>query len=72
MKEKIKSLIGQPIGLEFKNGLCICGVLCDATDDVICLMEYLYQAKFIQRQYEIELIQGIYLFPTCPENEILN
>lgn len=72
MKEKIKSLVGQPIGVEFKNGLCISGILCDATDDVIYLMEYLYQAKFVQRQYDLEYIQGIYLFPTCTIDEHLN
>lgn len=72
MKEKIKSLVGQPIGVEFKNGLCISGILCDATDDTICLMEYLYQAKFVQRHYELDFIQGIYLFPPCAIDDRLN
>lgn len=72
MIERIKSLVGQPIGVELKNGLCISGVLCDATDNEIYLMEYLYQAKFIQRQYDIDFIQGIYLFPPCAINENLN
>ncbi len=71
MLDKIKLLIGQPIGVSFKNGLSVSGVLCNADEDEICLMEYLYQAKFIQKYYDYELIQGIYIFPSC-EKEFLN
>ncbi|MEL3961545.1 hypothetical protein MKZ01_09730 [Lysinibacillus endophyticus] len=71
MLDKIKLLIGQPIGVAFKNGLSVSGVLCDADENEICLMEYLYQAKFVQKYYNYEQIQGIYIFPSC-ENEFLN
>lgn len=64
MLDKIKLLIGQPIGVSFKNGLSISGVLCEADEDEICLMEYLYQSKFVQKYYKYELIQGIYIFPS--------
>ncbi|PKC52701.1 hypothetical protein RhiirA1_480901, partial [Rhizophagus irregularis] len=40
MNDRIKSLVGQPIGVAFKNGLSISGVLCDVTDEEIILMEY--------------------------------
>lgn len=71
MLDKIKLLIGQPIGVSFKNGLSVSGVLCNANEDEICLMEYLYQAKFVQKHYDYELIQGIYIYPSC-DNEFLN
>ena len=71
MLDKIKLLIGQPIGVALKNGLSVSGVLCDADDDEICLMEYLYQAKFVQKYYDYDVIQGIYIFPSHDE-EMLN
>ncbi|HWK23855.1 MAG TPA: hypothetical protein VNS08_12560 [Ureibacillus sp.] len=71
MLDKIKLLIGQPIGVAFKNGLSVSGVLCDADEDEICLLEYLYQAKFTQKYYNYNLIQGIYIFPSC-KNDFIN
>ncbi|MBB5148726.1 MULTISPECIES: hypothetical protein [Ureibacillus] len=71
MFEKIKYLIGQPIGVSFKNGLSVSGVLCSANEHEISLMEYLYQEKFIQRHYDFHMIQGIYMFPSCSD-EYLN
>ena len=71
MLDKIKLLIGQPIGVAFKNGLSVSGVLCDADEDEICLLEYLYQQKFVQKYYDYNLIQGIYIFPNC-DNDLLN
>lgn len=68
----MKDYIGQPIGVEFVNGISISGILCDVTDEKIVLMEYLYQAKFVQKEYDIEFIQGIYLFPSCQKKELLN
>lgn len=70
MLEKIKYLIGKPIGVSFKNGLGVSGVLCDANEEEICLMEYMYQEKFIQKQYEFKSIQGIYIFPSCTDEYI--
>ncbi|RHW38409.1 hypothetical protein D1B33_05885 [Lysinibacillus yapensis] len=71
MLDKIKLLIGQPIGVALKNGLSVSGVLCKADEDEICLMEYLFQARFIQKYYTYEQIQGIYIFPSS-EKELLN
>lgn len=71
MLDKIKLLIGQPIGVSFKSGLSVSGVLCEATEEEISLMEYMFQAKFIQKYYEIDTIQGIYVFPSC-HSEYLN
>jgi len=70
--DKIKTLIGQPIGVAFKNGLSVSGVLSDATEDEIILMEYVYQSKFRQKQYDLELIEGIYLFPSYQKDPYLN
>lgn len=72
MLDKIKLLIGQPIGVHFKNGLSVSGVLCNVNDDEIFLMEYLYQSKFIQKQYDFDLIQGIFIFPSCHDEQLLN
>jgi len=71
MLDKIKLLIGQPIGVALKSGLSVSGVLCDADEDEICLLEHLYQAKFVQKYYDYDLIQGIYIFPSC-DNDLLN
>ncbi|MFC5557874.1 hypothetical protein ACFPN4_01865 [Ureibacillus thermophilus] len=71
MFEKIKYLIGKPIGVHFKNGLSVSGVLCDVSDEEISIIEYLYQEKFIQRYYDVQMIQGIYMFPSCSD-EYLN
>lgn len=68
--EKIKYLFGKPIGVSFKNGLAVSGVLCDANEEEICLMEYMYQEKFIQKQYDFKSIQGIYIFPSCTDKYI--
>jgi len=70
--DRIKSLIGQPIGVAFKNGLSISGVLCDANEDEIVLLEYVYQSKFRQKVYDLDLIDGIYMFPNYSTNQILN
>ncbi|HWL26302.1 MAG TPA: hypothetical protein VNR38_21555 [Ureibacillus sp.] len=72
MLDRIKSLIGQPIGVAFKNGLSISGVLCDANEDEIVLLEYVYQSKFRQKVYDLDLIDGIYMFPNYSTNQILN
>lgn len=71
MLEKIKLLIGQPIGVAFKDGLSVSGVLCHADEDEICLMEYLFQSRFVQKYYQYDRIQGIYMFPGC-EKDLLN
>lgn len=70
MHKKIKGLIGQPIGVSFKSGLGVSGVLCDVDEqeNTILLMEYLYDAKFIEKVYDLNLIQGIYLYPVTQEN----
>lgn len=69
--KKIRSLIGQPIGVSFKNGLGVSGVLCDLNEEenTILVMEYLYDAKFIEKVYNLKLIQGIYIFPVDDEPE---
>ena len=72
MQDRIKALIGQPIGVAFKNGLSISGVLCEATDDEIVLMEYVYQSKFRQKHYDLDLIDGIYMFPSYLNDKLLN
>lgn len=72
LKEKMKDYIGQPIGIELANGVSVSGILCDVTDDKLYVMEYLYQAKFVQKEYDLELIVGVYLFPSCRKKELLN
>ncbi|ARK32298.1 hypothetical protein [Halalkalibacter krulwichiae] len=68
-QQKVWQLMGQPIGVSFKNGQGTSGVLCDAYGGQIYVMEYLYQAQFALKHYDFHSIQDINPFPHCPPQQ---
>ncbi len=70
-QQKIQYLIGQPIGVSFVNGQGTSGILCGASDGKLLIIEYLYQAQFALKQYDIYTIQDIHGFPSCPNQQPL-
>ena len=70
-QQKIHYLIGQPIGVSLINGQGTSGVLCGLSDDKLLVIEYLYQAQFALKQYDIYTIQDIHAFPQCPNQQPL-
>ena len=66
-QQKIMHLIGQPIGISFMNGQGTSGVLCDAYDGELYVMEYLYQSQFALKHYEYQTIRDINPFPHCQQ-----
>ena len=62
-QQKIRSLIGYPIGISFVNGQG--SSLCGTSDGKLLVMEYLYQAQFALKQYDFYMIQDINGFPPC-------
>ncbi|MDQ0270810.1 hypothetical protein [Cytobacillus purgationiresistens] len=62
---KLTGLIGKPIGLSFTNGQGASGVLCGVNGGKLLLIEYLYQAQFSLKQYDLYMIQDIHSFPSC-------
>lgn len=67
-QHKINQLIGQPIGISFRNGQGTSGILCSASNGQLQVIEYLYQSQFALKQYDIYTIQDINGFPSC-QNE---
>ena len=64
-QQKIRHLIGQPIGISFMNGQGTSGILCNAYDGQLYILEYLYQSQFALKHYEYRTIQDINPFPKC-------
>jgi hypothetical protein len=62
---KIQMLMGKPVGVSFINGQGTSGILCDARDGKLFVMEYLYQAQFALKQYDFQQISDINGFPGC-------
>lgn len=65
-QQKIPYLIGKPIGVSFMNGTGTSGILCGTSAGKLLLIEYLYQAQFALKQYDLFTIQDIHGFPLCP------
>jgi hypothetical protein len=65
-QQKIRYLLGQPIGISFINGQGSSGILCGTSGEKLLVMEYLYQAQFALKQYDFYMIQDIHGFPACP------
>jgi len=59
----IKNLIGNPVGISFKDGRGTSGILWEVHDNTIYLMEYLYQKQFATKHYDFDMIDGVYPFP---------
>ncbi|PEJ50782.1 MULTISPECIES: hypothetical protein [unclassified Bacillus (in: firmicutes)] len=63
--QKIRYLIGQPVGVSLTNGQGTSGVLCGVSDSKVLIIEYMYQAQFALKQYDFYMIQDINGFPPC-------
>ncbi|WP_368505341.1 hypothetical protein AB3N04_06770 [Alkalihalophilus sp. As8PL] len=68
-QQKIPYLLNQPIGVSFANGTGTSGVLCDASERTLYVLEYLYHSQFALKQYDYATIQDIHGFPPC-QNQI--
>lgn len=64
-EQKIRNLMGKPIGISFKNGQGTSGILCKADGTKLYVMEYLYQSQFALKQYDYSMINDINGFPPC-------
>ncbi len=65
-QQNIWGMIGNPVGVSLKNGKGTSGVLCDIKNDVLYLIEYMYQDKFAMKQYGFDKISDVMNFPPCP------
>jgi len=70
-QQKIKYLLGEPIGISFKNGTGTSGILCSADGKKLYVMEYLYQSQFALKQYDYSMINDINGFPPCKNKQPL-
>lgn len=64
-QQKVRYLIGQPIGISLANGQGTSGVLCGTSGEKLLVIEYLYQTQFALKQYDFYMIQDINGFPPC-------
>jgi hypothetical protein len=62
---KLPYLINQPVGISLINGQGVSGILCDANNGEIYLLQYMYQSQFATMHYPYNQIQDINPFPSC-------
>lgn len=67
---KIRQLIGRPVGISFSNGQGTSGILCDASEGNLFVLEYLYQSQFALKKYDYRTIQDILEFPPCQNRQL--
>jgi hypothetical protein len=68
-QQKIRYLMGQPVGISLTNGQGVSGILCNAYGGEIYVMEYLYQSQFALKHYDERMIQDINPFPPCRQQQ---
>lgn len=64
-QQRAMYLIGQPVGVSFKDGTGVSGVLCGMSNKELYLMEYLYHTQFATKHYPYEMIQDVLSYPGC-------
>ncbi|KHD86083.1 hypothetical protein [Heyndrickxia ginsengihumi] len=64
-QQKIRQLMGKPIGISLSSGQGTSGILCSASDGKLYVMEYLYQSQFALKHYDYNMIHDINGFPSC-------
>lgn len=64
-QQNIRRLMGRPVGVSFGDGRGTSGILCDARDGELYVLEYLYHDQFAMKHYEYDMIRDIYPFPPC-------
>jgi len=70
-QNKIRYLLGQPIGISLSNGQGTSGVLCGTSQGKLLVIEYLYQSQFALKQYDFHMIQDVNRFPPCHNQQPL-
>ena len=70
-QQKIRYLIGQPVGISLTNGQGASGVLCGTSGEKLLVIEYMYQSQFALKQYDFYMIQDINAFPPCQNTQPL-
>lgn len=68
-KENLTYLIGNPVGIAFNNGTGTSGVLRDIKDNILYLIEYLYQKQFATKHYDLNTIKYVNPFPALPQDK---
>ncbi|TCT16040.1 hypothetical protein EDC18_10254 [Natranaerovirga pectinivora] len=64
-QQELHHLMDQPVGVSFIDGTGTSGILCDAYNNEIYLLEYLYHSQFATKHYAFNQIQDIHPFPSC-------
>lgn len=64
-KIRLRTLIGNTIGISFKDGTGTSGIFCGNSGNTLFVMEYLYQDQFAMKQYPFEMISDVNPFPPC-------
>lgn len=64
-QDRIRELLGRPVGVAFRDGTGTSGVLCGVRDRVLYIMEYMYRDQFALKQYGYNRIQDVNGFPPC-------
>jgi len=68
-QNKIRQLIGQPVGISLSNGRGASGILCSVSGGKVFVIEYLYKSQFALKQYDYQIIQDINGFPPCQNRQ---
>ncbi len=64
-QQTVYSMLGSPIGISFYNGQGTSGVLCSVQEEVLYVIEYMYQDQFALKQYPFDMIEDVNTFPAC-------
>lgn len=68
-QSRIWQMMGQPVGVSFRDGTGTSGILCEVRANTLFIIEYLYQEQFALKQYPIGTIQNVLSFPPCQYNQ---
>lgn len=61
------SLIGKPVGITFKDGTGVSGVLCSIGRTSITVRVFQIGIFFPLNTYQINTIRSVRRFPSCPK-----
>lgn len=57
--------IGKPVGITFKDGTGVSGVLCVITENTFTLREFQINNFFPLKTYQIRTVKSAFRFPGC-------
>ena len=64
-QQRIYRMIGEPVGISFRDGTGSSGVLCSVQDNILYVIVYLYQSQFALKQYPFDKVQDVNTYPSC-------